>query len=191
MARFRRKYARGATEKSPAMFARAHLINTTNSTDRGITGPVARPNSTSRRKEVQVTRPNTLVSPSKRTHFFAKHPRKHPPGGFVFQNEPTCKNPLQTTLVSNSKVHTYIFCHKNGGFVSQKHIWAPCRVVVATVLTNTSSLGLDSVLAEEAPFSKNCADYTCPITPCPVKLSSNDTPAKSISWRGRPVLMVR
>src|ERR1017187_8740434 len=22
--------------------------------------------------------------------------RKHPPGGFVFQNEPTCKNPLQT-----------------------------------------------------------------------------------------------
>ncbi len=174
MARFRRKYARGATEKSPAMFARAHLINTTNSTDRGITGPVARPNSTSRRKEVQVTRPNTLVSPSKRTYFPTKHPRKHPPGGFVFQNEPTCKNPLQTTLVSNSKVHTYIFCHKNGGFVSQKHIWAPCRVVVATVLTNTSSLGLDSVLAEEAPFSKNCADYTCPITPCPAKLSFYD-----------------
>src|ERR1017187_818362 len=46
---FRRKFSPGATEKSLATLARAHFITTTNSTDRGVTGCGARPNSTNRR----------------------------------------------------------------------------------------------------------------------------------------------
>src|ERR1039457_6817529 len=92
---FRRKFSPGATEKSLATLARAHFITTTNSTDRGVTGCGARPNSTNRRGG-HVAQPICWLRLQSDPTFPSNTPRKHPPGGFVFPNKPHAKNPPHT-----------------------------------------------------------------------------------------------
>ena len=100
--------------------------------------------------------------------------QKTPKLGSFFLNEPNCKPYCKRHKVQQIKcIHQKVRENKLGSF--RRNI---CRVLYAplttTTLTDTPYLGLDSVLVKEAPFSKNCADYTCPITLCPVKLSIND-----------------